>query len=254
VLAAAIRTVEIRRGRRGFAAKWPIIAHIDPEPPGLGSAEPGLQHRNRRIVAMDLVSGEDVPPNAFHHRIQQPSRLSHPIAQRRAVKFDTFAGVDLALAVEGKMITVLRHQQMGEQTRRGATARGWHRRCRCLGNGITPAAGIFGPNVANDLEVSRHVIQHLGHVLAEPGHASTAIGAAAGTVIGGLMHHLLACQMFGQWLTLWLVALAGRWQRFSRLILSLGVRVGIGRIFGRAGFQVLEPQFELGNLAVDPLR
>ena len=45
--------------------------------------------------------------------------------------------------------------------------------------------------MTDDLEVSRHVIQHFGHSLAELAHAGTAIGADAGAAILGLMHHVL---------------------------------------------------------------
>ena len=69
-------------------------------------------------------------------------------------------------------------------------------------------AGIFRPDVTDDLEVPGHVVQHLGDVFAELGHPSTAIGTGARTVIGRLMHNLLPRQMIGQRLTLWLAALA----------------------------------------------
>jgi hypothetical protein len=52
--------------------------------------------------------------------------------------------------------------------------------------------------------VSRHVIQNLGHVFAEFVHALAAVGAVTGTVIGRLMHDLLARQMIGQRQALWL--------------------------------------------------
>jgi hypothetical protein len=53
--------------------------------------------------------------------------------------------------------------------------------------------------------VPRHVIQHLGHVLAEPGHPFAAVGAGAGTVIARLMHDVLARQMIRQRTALCLV-------------------------------------------------
>ncbi|MEA2767301.1 MAG: hypothetical protein QOD93_263 [Acetobacteraceae bacterium] len=93
-----------------------------------------------------------------------------------------------------------------------------------------------------------HVIQHLGHVLAELGHALAAVGTMAGAIIGRLMHDLLARQMIGQRLALRLGALADRTDRFGGL--SFGFRNGLGL----AGFQFLEPQFELLDLPRDPLR
>ena len=108
-------------------------------------------------------------------------------------------------------------------------------------------AGIFRPHVTNDLEVPRHVIQHLGDVLAQLGHAATAVGAGAGAIVGRLMHDLLARQMIGQRLALRLVgACAGRCRRIRRF--------GAGGIFGRTGLQFLELELELLDLAADPLR
>ena len=69
-------------------------------------------------------------------------------------------------------------------------------------------AGKLRPHVTNDLEVPRHVIQHLGDVLAQPGHAATTVRADAGAIVGRLMHDLLAWQMIGQRLALRLVARA----------------------------------------------
>ena len=100
--------------------------------------------------------------------------------------------------------------------------------------------------MADDLEVPRHVIEHLGHVLAELAHAAAAGGTGAGAIIGGLMHHFLARQMIRQRLARRLVAHADR-------LRGLG-GFGLGGVFGGLGFQRLEPQFELGDLLVDPFR
>src|SRR5579883_585391 len=60
MLAAAIRAEEVGRGRWRRSAERPVIAHIDPEPTGLGLAIAGRQHRNRRVVAVDLLGREDM--------------------------------------------------------------------------------------------------------------------------------------------------------------------------------------------------
>jgi hypothetical protein len=132
---------------------------------------------------------------------------------------------------------------MRQQARRGAPARGGHRRCRRLGDGV---AGIFRPDVADDLEVPRYVVEHFGHVLAELAHAAAARRTGAGAIIGGLMHHLLARQMIRQ-------RLAGRFVACTGRCRGLG-GFGLGGVFGSLGFQRLEPQFELGDLVVDPFR
>jgi hypothetical protein len=100
--------------------------------------------------------------------------------------------------------------------------------------------------VTDDLEVPRHVIQHLGHVLAEPGHPFAAVGAGAGTVIARLMHDVLARQMIRQRTALGFGTFTGR----GRTIRGFGA----GIVFSRAGFQFLEPELELLDLAADPLR
>jgi hypothetical protein len=80
---------------------------------------------------------------------------------------------------------------MGEQGWRCPAT--WRRHCRGrrLGNRVAGLAGIFRPDMTDNLEVSRHVIQHFGHILAEFAHTGTAVGADAGAVILGLMHHVL---------------------------------------------------------------
>lgn len=56
--------------------------------------------------------------------------------------------------------------------------------------------------MTNDLEVPRHVIQHLGDVLPQPGHAATTVAADAGAIVRRQMHDLLAWEMLGERLTL----------------------------------------------------
>jgi hypothetical protein len=135
---------------------------------------------------------------------------------------------------------------MGERARGGAPARGRHRRCRSLGDRIARAAGIFRPNVANDLEVPRHIIQHLGHVLAEPGHSLAACRAGTRAIVLRLMHDIVSRQMIGQRLALGPGTFADR----CRLILGFSA----GEVFSLAALQFLEPEFELLDLAADPLR
>lgn len=100
--------------------------------------------------------------------------------------------------------------------------------------------------MTNDLEVPRHIVQHLGHVLAELGHPSAAVRAGAGAIIGRLMDDVLAGQMIGQRIALGFGTFTGR----GSTIRSFGA----GGVFGRTGFQFLEPELELLDLATDPLR
>jgi hypothetical protein len=245
-LATAVGAVEVGGCRRSVAAERPVVAHVDPQPPGLGAAEPRRQHRDCGVIAMDLCGGEDMALDPGDHRIEQPGRLADPVAQGRAVEVQAFPGVDLGLAMQRQVVTVLRHQQMCQQARCGAATWRGHRRCRGLGNGVARIAGIFRPDVADDLEVPGHVVEHLSDVFTQSGHAPAACGTGAGAVVGRLMHHLLARQMIRQRLARRLVARADGGRRIGGL--------GLGGGFGGFGFQRLEPQFELGDLVVDPLR
>ena len=48
-------TVEIERCRRRGTAPRPVVARIDPEPPGPGAAAPGIEHRHRGVVGEQLL-------------------------------------------------------------------------------------------------------------------------------------------------------------------------------------------------------
>ena len=100
--------------------------------------------------------------------------------------------------------------------------------------------------MADHLEVAGHVIQHLGHVLAQLAHAAAAGGADAGTIAHWLMQHLLTRQVFGKRLALGLCTCR------SRCVWI--VRLGLSDILGLAGLQFLQLQFQLLDLAGDPLR
>ena len=100
MLAAAVGTVEVGGGRRRIATERSVVADIYPQPPGLRPTKPGCQHRDSRVVAVDFLAGEDVPPYPRDHRIEQPGRLSNPIGQRGAVEFEPLAGEDLTLAIK----------------------------------------------------------------------------------------------------------------------------------------------------------
>ena len=156
-------------------------------------------------------------------RIKQPGYLSDPVGQCRAVEVDPVTGKNLALPVERQVVEVFRHQQVGEQGRCGATARGRHRWRRGLGNDVARLAGEFRPNVADDLEVPGHVIEHFGNVFAKPGHHPAAIGAGAARAVGRLVHDLRAWQMIGQRLALRLLARADR-----RGVVGSGLASGLG--------------------------
>ena len=116
---------------------------------------------------MDLVGREHVGANVVDKRLKQPADLAYPVRHGRAVEVDALASVDLRLPVERKVVCILRHQHVREQARTCLAARDGQRRCGCLGNGVATLAGELGADVAHDLEAARHILQHLGHVLAQ---------------------------------------------------------------------------------------
>jgi hypothetical protein len=84
MLAAAIGAVEVDRRRRRGTAERAVVTDIDPQSSGPGAAKPWLQHRDRRVVGVNLLGGEHVAADPLDDRLQQPDRLADPIAQGRA--------------------------------------------------------------------------------------------------------------------------------------------------------------------------
>lgn len=118
-LSPAIRTIKIN-GRRGIrTAPGAVIAGVDPEPAGLGTATAGIEHRDRRVVGEQLLRREDVFGEPGLQRLQPPDSSPNPVGERRAIQLDAVPGEDLALPVEGKMIAVFGDQDMSEKSRAG---------------------------------------------------------------------------------------------------------------------------------------
>jgi hypothetical protein len=69
MLACAIARIEERSCRRLRPRKRPVIAHVSPQPAGAGLALG--QDRHGRVVGMDALGSEDVPPNGFDQRHQR---------------------------------------------------------------------------------------------------------------------------------------------------------------------------------------
>src|SRR5689334_17213926 len=191
MLATAIGAVEVDRRRRRGTAERAVVADIDPQSSGPGAAKARLQHRDRRVVGVDLLGGEDVIADAVDDRLQQPDRLADPIAQGRAVEVEAVAGTDLALPVQRQMIAIFRDQQMRQHAGGGAT-------------------GVFRPYIPDHSEPARDIVEDLGDVFTKPSHVAAAGRTGAGAVVLWLVHALLTRQMVWQRLTLWPVPLTDR--------------------------------------------
>ena len=167
-------------------------------------------------------------------RTQQRAALPHPVGQRRAFDLDALAGVDAALTVERKMVTILRHQHVREQARTGQSPRNRARRGRRLHDGVALCAGELGAHVTNHAEARRHILQHLAHGLAQFRDLPAATGALA------LRRQVLVRvtgQMLGKRLARW---------RFLALVL----RRVIERAFTPLGalcFELFKGEFELAE-------
>jgi hypothetical protein len=135
---------------------------------------------------------------------------------------------------------------MGEQPRAGPALLD-----RQVGRGrlqhrFAGAAGVTRADVADHLQPRRHLLQHLGHVLAEAGQAGR-VGAAAAAGEDGFMQDGLARQMLGQWSAQrrppWLVRLALRPACLLRRRLALGLVL----------LEVADQHLELADLGGEPL-
>jgi hypothetical protein len=105
-------------------------------------------------------------------------------------------------------------------------------------------AGQLLTHVPDHFEPARHVIERLGHILADPPQGAAARGAG----VIGWMKHLFARQMVGQ-------RPAGRLLRFDRT-LDDASRLGEGHCqpLGLVALQRLDRQLELLRLARQLLR
>ena len=91
--------IHIGRGRMGRAAPRPVVDRVAPQPPRLGSAAAGVEHRQRRVVGEQLARGQHGADDQVIERCQPPAGAAHPVAQRRAIQCDTLARQHLRLAI-----------------------------------------------------------------------------------------------------------------------------------------------------------
>ena len=239
MLALAVGRVEEQRRRRSRAGERPLVADISPQPPGFGLAGARRQYRHRRVVDMQRVRVHHLGGQCVDQRRQGRRGRTDPAGQGRGLQADALAGEDLGLAVERQMVVVLRYDEVREQPSAGTATRDRVIGRRRRDHRVAGPAGQFLANVPDDLEAARHVIEGLGHVLADPAQSAAATGAGA----GGRMQHLFARQMLGQ-------RPARRLLRFDRgLDDRRHLRRGGRQPLGLVGLQALDRQLELLDLA-----
>lgn len=127
-------------------------------------------------------------------------------------------------------------QHMGEQTSTWSPAFDRHRGQGRLDDALAGATAQAWPDVAEDPEAGRDVIELLSHIVPDAPHRAAAIWADA----GGRMHYILTRQMIWQWLAIRL----GRVTSADDGGRCLGDGLDLG---------VFETQFELVGLRAQPL-
>lgn len=168
MLAAAIGAVAVeRRRRRRTAPHGRSSPDMDPEPAGLLPARAGCHHRQRRVVAMDLVGAQHVGGNRVDQRPQRERRLAGPASVERpsptpapgegSPPGDRAAGGRRTCSPAGDEQPGARPAAVGRQVRR-----------RRLVHRLAAAAGQLALTRRITFEAPRHILRDLAAVLAQP--------------------------------------------------------------------------------------
>ena len=175
-------------GRRIIEDHILLRIDVDPQIPLAHLRAWTVTNRHRRIVGMQLRSGQDLSFHRHHQRLQQRRTLSHPIAQGRARQVQAVTAIDPFLTMQRDMIGVLADQDVTEQPRAGPTfIDGTIRQVGDHHPVLAVFACILGTNVLADHKRSRHIVQLFADLFADPGLGSTAAGASQ----LGLGHRML---------------------------------------------------------------
>src|SRR5882672_447743 len=156
----------------------PIIAHVSPQPAGLGLAAAGSEDRNRCVVGVNLGCRHDMLPDLIDQRREQLAGRADPTGQRRAIEVDAFTSKDLGLAIKWQMVAEFRYQHMSQQIGARQTALDRPCRSRRFYNPLATRACELRPHVANHLVGSRNAFQLLRYIFAELAQRAAAIRAA----------------------------------------------------------------------------
>jgi len=109
VLSLAIGTVAIPHRRRCRARKRPVITRVAPQPPRLGLAAAGVEHRHCGVVRVHPLRRHHVRTDRLDQRPHQPRCLTDPVSQSRAVQVEAVPRVDPGLAIQRQMVAIFRH-------------------------------------------------------------------------------------------------------------------------------------------------
>src|SRR3981081_1223106 len=105
VLAASVARVIEHRRRRRSAAKWEIVANVNPTSPGISLALG--EDRYGGVIAVQSIGCEDMRFNAPEERFQHRAAGPHLVGQGRQAERQAFLGIALGLTVERLMLAKL---------------------------------------------------------------------------------------------------------------------------------------------------
>ena len=177
-----------------IARPRPLVAYIAPGARRRRLAGSRGEYLDRGVIGEDGPTGQHVTPHRIGQRLEQRRRLADPSGQRRALQLHPVSGEDSALAVQREVVTVFRHEHVGEEPRSGPPALDRARRQLRLMEAIAPSAGQPWANEPLDHEARRDVLQLLGDVLAQ----ALQIGAAVGALLPWGENRLFTGKVFGQ--------------------------------------------------------
>jgi hypothetical protein len=154
-----------QRCRRILAAERPVIADIHPNPAGLRLAFG--EDRNRRVVAVQPIGGQDMALDQRVEGSQGDGAGADLIGERRQAQIDPFASIAFALPVQRLMLAELLEQDHRQKVRSGKAARRDMERRRRLGDRFALPAGKPFANRLDHLPLAWDDLERLRHVLAE---------------------------------------------------------------------------------------
>src|SRR6185437_4439075 len=155
------RGVEQRRWRPPSAERA-VVADIDPDAADVRLAFG--QDRNRGVVAMQALGGQNV---SFDQRVQRGQRRrtrADMISQRREAEDDSFARVALALPVQRLMLPKLLEQDHRQQARPGQPSRNRMERRGRLRDRLAGSAREALAHRLDHFPLPRDDLQRLGYV------------------------------------------------------------------------------------------
>lgn len=123
-LTLTIRRIAKQHGGRIGATGGPVIAHVSPQPSILGLAGTGSQHWDRGVIGMQLVRTHDVVSQGPDQWVDQRTDRSDPVGERGAIELYALSGINLALAVQRNVVTIIRRTPDYAESRTANTCDG----------------------------------------------------------------------------------------------------------------------------------